>query len=106
GRPTTYSLVVTPYQLLTGRQALPGDDRLEVMRKIASKQPVPPRMIDPTIPADLETIVLRAMAKDPEDRYPAAADLAADLGRFLNNQPIVARRPSVIDRSAKWMFRH
>jgi WD40 repeat protein/serine/threonine protein kinase len=106
GRSDIYSLGVTLYEVLTGQPAFPGDDRLEVMRKIASEEPVPPRMIDPTIPADLETIVLRAMAKDPEDRYPAAADLAADLGRFLNNRPIVARRPSVIDKSAKWMFRH
>ena len=65
-----------------------------------------PESSTPTIPADLETIVLRAMAKEPQDRYPAAADLAADLGRFLNNRPIVARRPSFIDRGAKWMFRH
>jgi eukaryotic-like serine/threonine-protein kinase len=106
GRTDIYSLGVTLYELLTGRPAFPGEDRLEITRKIASESPVPPRKLDSTIPADLETIVLRAMAKEPADRYPAAADLAADLGRFLNNRPIVARRPSFIDKSAKWMLRH
>jgi eukaryotic-like serine/threonine-protein kinase len=106
GRTDIYSLGVTFYELLTGRTAFPGEDRMEILRKIASEPPIPPRKLDPTIPADLETIVLRAIEKDPADRYPSAADMAADLGRFLNNRPIVARRPTFIEKSAKWMLRH
>ena len=106
GRTDIYSLGVTIYELLTLRPAFPGDDRLEILRQIAQDEPTPPRKLDPTIPVDLETIVLKAMAKSPADRYATAAELAADLGRFLDNRPILARRPSLADRGAKWMRRH
>jgi WD40 repeat protein/serine/threonine protein kinase len=106
GRTDIYSLGATIYELLTLHPAVLGDDRLEVMRQIAQDEPRPPRQLDPTIPVDLETIVLKAMAKAPADRYATAADLAADLGRFLDNRPILARRPSLADRGAKWMRRH
>ena len=106
GRTDIYSLGVTIYELLTLRPAVLGDDRLEVLRQIAQDEPTPPRKLDPTIPVDLETIVLKAMAKAPADRYATAAELAADLGRFLDDRPILARRPSLADRGAKWMRRH
>ncbi len=69
GRTDIYSLGVTIYELLTLRPAFSGDDRLEVLRQIAQDEPMPPRKLDPTIPVDLETIVLKAMAKSPADRY-------------------------------------
>jgi eukaryotic-like serine/threonine-protein kinase len=106
GRTDVYSLGVTIYELLTLRPAYAGDDRLEVLRQIAHDEPTAPRRIDPTIPVDLETIVLKAMAKSPMDRYATAADLASDLGRFLGNRPILARRLSLADLGAKWMRRH
>jgi WD40 repeat protein/serine/threonine protein kinase len=106
GRTDIYSLGVTLYELLTLRPAFFGDDRVEILRRIAQDMPTPPRKLDPTIPIDLETIVLKAMAKAPPDRYATAAELAADLGRFLENRPIHARRPSFADRGAKWIRRH
>ncbi|MGC8638265.1 MAG: protein kinase domain-containing protein [Isosphaeraceae bacterium] len=106
GRTDIYSLGVTIYELLTLRPAFPGDDRIEILRQIAQDEPLPPRKIDPSIPIDLETIVLKAMAKAPADRYTTAAELAADLSRFLDNRPILACRPSLADRAAKWMRRH
>jgi WD40 repeat protein/serine/threonine protein kinase len=106
GRTDIYSLGVTIYELLTLRPAFLGDDRLEVLRRIVQDEPTPPRKLDPTIPVDLETIVLKAMAKVPTERYATAGDLAADLGRFLDDRPILARRPSLADRGAKWMRRH
>jgi WD40 repeat protein len=106
GRTDIYSLGVTIYELLTLLPAFAGDDRLEMLRQIAQDEPVPPRQLDPRIPADLETIVLKAMAKSPADRYPTAAELATDLGRFLDRRSILARRPSFADRGAKWMLRH
>ncbi len=106
GRTDIYSLGVTMYELLTLRPAFSGDDRLEVLRNIVQDEPSPPRKLDPTIPVDLETIVLKAMAKAPSDRYTTAAELATDLGRFLDNRPILARRPSLADRGAKWMRRN
>ena len=106
GRTDIYSLGVTIYELLTLRPAFVGEERLEILRQIVQDEPIPPRKIDPTISPDLETIVLKAMAKAPPDRYATAADLAADLGRFLENHSILARRPSLADRGAKWMRRH
>ena len=106
GRTDIYSLGVTIYELLALRPAFSGDDRLEILRQIAQDEPVPPRKIQPAIPVDLETIVLKAIAKSPADRYATAAEMAADLGRFLDHRPILARRPSLVDRGAKWMLRH
>ena len=106
GRTDIYSVGATLYELLTLRPAFPGDDRLDVLRRIIEQEPTPPRKINPTIPVDLETIVLKAMAKARADRYATAADLAADLGRFLDNRPISARRANLVDRAAKWTRRH
>jgi WD40 repeat protein/serine/threonine protein kinase len=106
GRTDIYSLGVTIYELLTVRPAFPGDDRLEILRQIAHDEPPPPRKLNPKIPLDLETIVLKAMAKSPADRYTTAADLVSDLGLFLGNRSILARRPSLADQGAKWMRRH
>jgi eukaryotic-like serine/threonine-protein kinase len=106
GRTDIYSLGVTIYELLTLRPAYRGDDRLDILRRIALDEPTPPRKLDPTIPVDLETIVLKAIAKAPADRYATAGGLAADLGRFLANRPILARRPSFAERGARWMRRH
>ena len=106
GRTDVYSLGATLYEILTLTTPFPGDDRLDLLRRITQEEPIPPRKIDPRVPAELETIVLKAMAKVPADRYATAADLAADLGRFLDDLPIRARRPSLRDRAGKWMRRH
>ena len=65
-----------------------------------------PRKRDPMIPLDLEKIVLKALAKDPLERYATAGELAEDLGRFLDDRPVLARRPSLSNRAAKWARRH
>ncbi|WP_165228568.1 WD40 repeat domain-containing serine/threonine protein kinase [Aquisphaera insulae] len=106
GRADIYSLGATLYEMLTLRPAFPGDDRIEVLRKIAQEEPPRPRSIDPAIPVDLETIVLKAMTKSRGGRYATAADLAADLGRFLDDRPILARRPGLAERAARWTRRH
>jgi eukaryotic-like serine/threonine-protein kinase len=105
-RTDVYSLGVSLYELIALEPAFDDDDRLELLRKIVQEEPRPPRCIDPSIPADLETIVLKAMAKEPCERYSTAGELAEDLGRFLENRPILARPPSAIDRAAKWARRH
>ncbi|QEH37071.1 Serine/threonine-protein kinase PrkC [Aquisphaera giovannonii] len=106
GRADIYSLGVTFYELLTLRPAFPGTDRVELLRRIAHEQPVRPSRIDATIPADLETIILKAMEKAPEHRYATAAELADDLGRFLEGRPILARRPGLAERVSRWLWRH
>jgi serine/threonine-protein kinase len=106
GRTDIYSLGATLYELLTLRPAFDGKDRQETLRKIAEDEPAPPRKLNPAVPGDLETIVLKAMAKELSGRYATARDLADELRRFLEDKPIRARRPSWLDRAAKWARRH
>jgi len=104
-RTDIYSLGATLYELLTLRPAFGGDDRQDLLMRIVQEEPIPPRLLDPTIPIDLETIVIKAMAKEPGRRYATAQELAEDLTRFLEGRPILARRPSPVDGMAKWMRR-
>ena len=106
GRTDIYGLGVTVYELLTLCPAFDARDRQELLRRILDDEPVPPRRINPSIPRDLETIVLKAMEKEPSARYGSARELADDLKRFLEDQPVRARRPSLLDRSVKWSRRH
>src|SRR5262249_14919287 len=105
-RTDVYSLGVTLYELLTLQPAFTGRDREELLRQIASEESRLPRQVNRAIPADLETIVLKAMSKDLEGRYTTAQDLANDLRRFLDDKPIQAKRPSPWQRLRKWARRH
>jgi serine/threonine protein kinase len=105
-RTDIYSLGVTLYELLTLEAPYDGRDRQELLHQIAFEEPRPPRRRNPHIPADLETIVLKAMAKGVDERYAAAQELADDLRRFLEHKPIRARRPTPVERVAKWARRH
>lgn len=105
-RTDVYSLGVTLYELLTQQPAFPGDDRQQLLRAVITDDPVPPRKLNPNVPIDLETIVLAAMSKSRDERYPSARAFADDLARFLNDEPILARRPTLVDRGAKWARRH
>jgi WD40 repeat protein/serine/threonine protein kinase len=101
-----YSLGATLYELLTLQPAHDGCDRAELLHQIASGEPRPLRSRNPAIPRDLETIVLKAVARDVQQRYATANDLADDLRRLLEGRPIHARRPSLWTRTAKWARRH
>jgi serine/threonine protein kinase len=101
-RTDVYSLGVTLYELLTLRPAFDGRDHQELLRHIALDEPIAPRRLNPAVPRDLETIVLKAMAKEPSSRYGTAQELAADLRRFMDDQPILARRPGVLERMLRW----
>jgi serine/threonine protein kinase len=105
-RTDVYSLGVTLYELVTLQPAFPGADREEVLRKIAFEEPAAPRRLNRDIPVDLETILLRAMTKEPAGRYQTAQEIADDLERFLHDQPVRARRPSLLQKIAKWHRRH
>jgi serine/threonine protein kinase/Flp pilus assembly protein TadD len=105
-RSDIYSLGVTLYELLTGRPAFEGSDRGELLRAIAEVEPRSVRTLARTVPVDLETIVHKAMEKEASDRYSTAGELATDLRRYLENRPIVARQPSLIMRTRKWLRRH
>ena len=101
-----YALGATLYELLTLRPAFSATDRQELLRSILHDEPVAPRRLRPSIPRDLETIVLKAMEKEPSARYCSARAMADDLTRFLDDRPVLARRPSVVDRAVKWSRRH
>jgi serine/threonine protein kinase/Flp pilus assembly protein TadD len=105
-RADVYSLGATLYELLTLQPAFPSNDRQELLRQIGSEEPQAPRRINPAIPAELETIVLKAMEKNPADRYGTAQELADDLRRLLEDRPIRAQRPSLVQRARKWARRH
>jgi serine/threonine protein kinase len=105
-RTDIYSLGVTLYELLTLQPAFTGENRAELLRQIMSDDPSAPRKHDASIPADLETIVLKALAKEPADRYTTAADLAGDLRRYYADEQIRALPPTLGARAAKWTRRH
>jgi serine/threonine protein kinase/Tfp pilus assembly protein PilF len=105
-RTDVYALGATLYELLTLEPAYAGRDREELLRQIAFEEPRLPRRLNRAIPAELETIVLKAMGKSLEERYATAQELADDLRRFLEDKPIKARRPTLRARAAKWARRH
>jgi serine/threonine protein kinase/WD40 repeat protein len=105
-RTDVYALGATLYELLTLRPALPGTERVELLHQIAFTDPVPPRRLNLTLPVELETIVLKALAKAPEERYATAQELADDLHRLLEDRPIRARPPTPSQRLRRWARRH
>jgi tetratricopeptide (TPR) repeat protein len=105
-RTDIYSLGVTLYELLTLEPAFAGHDRQELLQQITLEEPRLPRRLNEAIPVELETIVLKAIAKNPAERYATAQELADDLKRFLEDKPIRARRPTLLERATKWSRRH
>ena len=104
-RADVYALGLTLYELLTLRPAFDSPDRLKLIEQIKTEEPARPRSLDPRIPRDLETIVLKAIDKDPKDRYPSADAMAEDLRRFLADEPIRARRVGPLERAWIWAKR-
>lgn len=101
-----YSLGVTLYELITLRSAFDETDRHKLLDQVLRHEPVAPRTIDPRVPRDLETVVLKAMAKETRDRYSSAQALADDLQQFLDDRPITARRARVTERIWRWCRRN
>lgn len=106
GRTDIYSLGATLYELLTLHPVFESTSRHELLGQILLDEPKPLRYWDRTIPIEVETIVLKCLSKNPAERYSSAADFAADLRRFLEERPILARRPTIIDSARKWLRRH
>ncbi|MHC5538273.1 serine/threonine-protein kinase, partial [Singulisphaera rosea] len=100
-----YSLGVILYETLTGRAPLQAPTAIETLILVNVQEPVPPRRLQPRIPADLERITLKCLEKEPGRRYANALDLAEDLGRFLNNEPILARQIPWYERAWRWARR-
>jgi len=105
-RTDIYSLGATLYELATDRPVVRGQERAAMLREIAETDPAYPRMIVPSMPLDLETILLKTLSKEPAARYDTAQALADDLRRFLEHKPILARRATRWDQTTKWVRRH
>ena len=103
-RSDLYSLGLTLYELVTLEPAWQESDRRRLVQNIMESQPSPPRFSDPSVPADLEKIVMKAIATEPDDRYQTAGEIAEDLLRFLNGKPVRTAKPGVIGRFFRWCW--
>lgn len=101
-----YALGAILYEMLTGRPPFPGADVSLTIHRVLHEEPVRPRVQHPALPRDLETICLKCLEKEPARRYATAADLAADLGRFLGDESIEARPVGPAGRAWKWCHRN
>ncbi len=106
GRTDIYSLGVTLYELLTLHQPFAGKDVAVILRQIITRDPPPPSRLNPRVPRDLETIVMKAIEKDPGKRYQTAEALGDDLRRFMNFEAIEARPPGPVTRTLRSARRH
>jgi hypothetical protein len=105
-RSDVYSLGLTMYEMLVLRPAFDEGDRTKLVKEVMHGEPVPPRKLNPSVPRDLETVVLKAIARDPAHRYQTPAEMAEDLKRFVEDRPVRARRISTAEQFWRWCRRN
>jgi serine/threonine protein kinase/WD40 repeat protein len=101
-----YALGATLYHALTGRPPFIGHDIAAVLHQVLKDEPLPPRRLNPSVAADLETICLKCLEKEPGHRYATAKEMADELDRFLNDEPIHARPLTRLERGWRWCRRN
>ena len=100
-----YSLGAILYELLVGRPPFKAGNPIDTIRQVIEQDPIPPRQLEPRVPHDLETICLKCLEKDQERRFSSAGELADDLRRFVEGDPIRARPTPTWERVWKWAKR-
>jgi serine/threonine protein kinase len=101
-----YALGAVLYDLLTGRPPFRGTTALDTLQMVQNAEPIPPMRLQPSVPLDLQTITLKCLEKEAPRRYLTAGELAADLRRFLEGKPILARPTTLPERAWKWTKRN
>lgn len=101
-RTDVYGLGGLLYHMLTGRAPIQGENVADTLRRVAEEDPAPPRRLNPKVSADLETICLKCLAKQPGERYQSAGELAEELERLLNYEPIQARPAGAVRKTWTW----
>ncbi|GEM_PF-2666498 len=101
-----YALGAVLYETLTGQPPFTGESFTQIVVRSLARDPESPRLRDPKVPQDLETICLKALRKVPSERYPSARELADDLARFLCGEAILARPESIREKAVRWLRRH
>jgi serine/threonine protein kinase len=105
-RADVWSLGVMMYEAMTGRRPFDGRTFIEIQDKIRNQDPVPPRRLRKSIPGDLELICLKALSKDPNERYASATDFSEDLEHYFNFEPISVKASGIIKKTLKWTRRN
>lgn len=105
-RSDIYSLGAVLYQLITGRAPFVSDSMMDTLVQVIHRDPVQPRELQPGVPIDLETICIKALQKEPANRYQSCHELAADLRRYIRGEPILARPISHWERLTRWCRRN
>ena len=105
-RTDVYSLGVVLYEMLTLQRPFDGDSLEQILYQISFAEPRPVRKVNPAVPRDLETICLKAIEKSPDHRFAHAGEMAQDLRRFLNHESILARPPSLPEKTRRFLMRH
>jgi WD40 repeat protein/serine/threonine protein kinase len=105
-RSEVYSLGLTLYELLALRPAFDEADRNKLVKQVLYDEPVRPRKLNRAVPRDLETVVLKAIARDPAHRYQSPTEMADDLKRFVEDRPVRARRIGAAEKLWRWCRRN